>query len=88
MGNRIVKIKKLGLPKSSKEAFLLLSKAGIISSDIAEKMAKIVGFRNTIVHQYREMNIDILTAVIENCLGDFEEYTKSIIKSLENFDGD
>jgi len=46
MAMHLVRMNKLGLPKDSAEAFTLLEGASIIPSLLAERMRKIVGFRN------------------------------------------
>jgi uncharacterized protein YutE (UPF0331/DUF86 family) len=43
-------------------------------------MKKMVGFRNTAVHQYQGLNLDIIKAVITSGLDDLLDFTQSIIK--------
>ncbi|WP_299090226.1 DUF86 domain-containing protein [uncultured Metabacillus sp.] len=75
----IIAEKKLGLPQSSREAFVLLESAGILSSSLAQKMKAMVGFRNIAVHDYQEINLVILQKIVEDHLIDFMEYTKTIL---------
>jgi hypothetical protein len=49
MANHLIKEKKLGLPKESKESFTLLEQAGIIPPNLAKKLRGMVGFRNILV---------------------------------------
>jgi uncharacterized protein YutE (UPF0331/DUF86 family) len=67
LANHTIKSKKLGLPKSSRESFRLLAQDG---GSLAEKLEKMVGFRNVLVHQYQELNLDLLVDVIESHLDD------------------
>jgi uncharacterized protein YutE (UPF0331/DUF86 family) len=75
----IVAEKKLGLPQSSRDAFSLLEKEGIISSSISNSMKAMVGFRNIAVHDYQEINLEILRKILDKHLEDFFQYTKAII---------
>ena len=79
LANHIIRKKKLGLPKESKESFEILAKANIISGDLAEKLKGMVGFRNIIVHQYRDLDIKIMTEVIEHRLDDLIVFTNAVM---------
>lgn len=75
----IVSEKKLGLPKTSRDAFKLLLDANIIESRLALSLMNMVGFRNIAVHDYQSIELDILQSIIENHLVDFTEYTCTIL---------
>jgi len=64
LANHIIRAYKLGIPVSSADSFKLLRTEQIIDSRLAERMEKMVGFRNTIVHQYTQVDIRIVEAVI------------------------
>jgi uncharacterized protein YutE (UPF0331/DUF86 family) len=80
LANYVIKTKKLGLPKDSKEAFQLLSENHIIPRELAEKLQKMIGFRNVLVHEYQKLDIDRMIDVIENRLTDLIDYTHLILK--------
>lgn len=75
----IVSQSKLGLPKSSREAFELLEKEGIINKEMALNMKAMVGFRNIAVHDYKEINLEILKQIIEKHLSDLLAFKALII---------
>ncbi len=79
IATHIIKVKKLGLPNSSRELFDILLEYGYINENIANQMKRMVGFRNIAVHDYQNLNIDIVITVIENHLVDFEKYIEEII---------
>jgi uncharacterized protein YutE (UPF0331/DUF86 family) len=81
LANYINKLKKLGIPQSSRDSFELLQRAGFLSLDISDNLKKMVGLRNIAVHDYQELNIDIVKSVVENHLVDFQHFGKAI-KSL------
>lgn len=80
IATHIVKIKGLGLPNSSRELFDLLLENGIISEVICKQMQGMVGFRNIAVHDYQNLNLEIVVAIVEKHLGDFENFVKEVFE--------
>ncbi len=80
IATHIVKIRNLGLPNASRELFSMLLDAGIISENICKQMQGMVGFRNIAVHDYQNLNIEIVVAIVEKHLGDFEEFMKDVFE--------
>ena len=78
LANYINKQKKLGIPQSSRDAFDLLFKAALLPEDVSVNLKKMVGLRNIAVHDYQELNIDIVKFIVENHLVDFQHYIKAI----------
>ena len=79
LANHLIKTNKYGLPKESRESFDLLARNGVISGELAGKLRAMVGFRNTLVHQYQSLDIGIMVAVIEHNLVDFTNFTAAVI---------
>ncbi|MGL5901908.1 MAG: type VII toxin-antitoxin system HepT family RNase toxin, partial [Cetobacterium sp.] len=65
-----IKIKKLEIPQTSKQAFDILEKNSIIDKKLSTNLQGMVGFRNIAVHDYQSINIEILKKIIENHLND------------------
>ena len=82
LGMHIARIKNLGVPQSSRDVFVLLQKARIINSDLSKKMQAMVGFRNIAVHDYQNLNLEIVRAVIEKHLKDFQDFKKVILQKF------
>lgn len=53
LANHIIKTYKMGVPATSAESFQLLREKSVISIDLAEKLRKMINFRNTIIHEYQ-----------------------------------
>lgn len=79
LGMHIVRIKKLGVPQSNREVFVFLQKAKIISSVLSKKMQAMAGFRNIAVHDYQNLNLDIVKAIIEKHLKDFKDFKNALL---------
>ena len=76
----LVSTEKLGIPQNSRDAFELLNQKGIIDEKMLEKLKAMIGFRNIAVHNYQNLNLDILQRIVENHLEDFEEFIYRINK--------
>lgn len=85
LANYIVKQKKLGIPQRSRDSFTFLYKANVVPESLAINLSKMVGLRNIAVHDYQELNIDIVKFVIEEHLVDFKtfiEFVKPLAKQV------
>ncbi len=82
LANHTIRVRKLGLPKESKESFRLLAQNSIIPDGLADKLEKMIGFRNTLVHEYRKLDINLMIDVIENHLDDLLDFTNYIVKEF------
>lgn len=69
----IVSEKKYGIPQNSRDAFDVLNQNSVIDDNLTKKLKAMVGFRNIAVHNYKEINLEIIRMIIENHLDDFKE---------------
>jgi uncharacterized protein YutE (UPF0331/DUF86 family) len=65
MAMHVVAERHLGVPQSNGEAFALLEKVGIISAELSKSLRGMAGFRNIVVHQYEELDMEVLRWVVE-----------------------
>jgi uncharacterized protein YutE (UPF0331/DUF86 family) len=84
LGAYIVKKYKLGLPKSSREIFEILEKEKIIDKSLSENLQKMVGFRNLAIHEYTNLNLEIVEYIIEERIFDLIDFQKRIIEYESN----
>jgi len=82
LANHTIRVRKLGLPKESKESFRLLAQSGIIPADLSDKLERMIGFRNTLVHEYQKLDIGLMVDVIENHLDDLIDFTNYILQEF------
>lgn len=83
MAMRVSKLQRLGLPKESRDAFHLMTQKGLLSPELNKKMQGLVGFRNTAVHNYKKLDLDIVEAVINRHLDDFKAFVSICLKIKE-----
>lgn len=79
----VVSTRKLGLPQNKREAFTLLEEQQIIDTTMSKNMQGMVGFRNIAVHDYKEIDEEILKNVMENHLKHLLDFAR-VILNLEN----
>lgn len=80
LANHIVRIRKLGIPKDSRDSFHLLIDNQMIPESLGEHMINMIGFRNVLVHQYQQLDLGLMVDVIENHLDDLLLFTEHAIK--------
>jgi uncharacterized protein YutE (UPF0331/DUF86 family) len=70
LANMLIRKQKLGVPGEARESFALLERVALISAELSRRLQKMVGFRNVAVHQYQDLDLAIVEAVIRSGLDD------------------
>ncbi|MFN8473973.1 MAG: DUF86 domain-containing protein [Anaerolineae bacterium] len=83
IANYLVKRKRLGLPQTSRESFELLHHAGFISAQQLRGLQAMVGFRNTLVHQYQALSLDVMVDVVEHHLSDLLDFADAALDAVD-----
>ena len=65
-------------PSSYAQCFQVLASSGIISPELAERLAAMARFRNLLVHVYAEVDDSQVWEVLQSDLGDLEDYLSAI----------
>ena len=65
-------------PSSYAQCFQVLASSGIISPELAERLAAMARFRNLLVHVYAEVDDSQVWEVLRSNLGDLENYLAAI----------
>jgi len=82
MANHTVRKRKLGWPVDSGKSFALLRQAGIIDEQLEKKLISMVGFRNTVVHQYRDIDYALVEEIVAKHADDLIKFA-GILLALE-----
>jgi uncharacterized protein YutE (UPF0331/DUF86 family) len=64
------------------DAFDFLYQHDLISAEMCESLSRKIGFRNIAVHNYQQVNLDIVEKIITVHLTDIQPFTIHILKSL------
>jgi len=81
IANHIIAEKSLQKPSTYRETFEILSKEGIISSELGDSLSDLAGFRNVLVHIYWRINFEQVYRVLQEDLSPLKEF-KKVIKDL------
>jgi uncharacterized protein YutE (UPF0331/DUF86 family) len=73
-----------GLPESLKDHFRILADQKVVTAELAARLQAMVGFRNIAVHDYEQLNRNILKAILRDRLGDLEEFVRAVKGTLED----
>ena len=87
LANMLIRRRRLGIPAESRESFAILSREKVISSDLGDRLQRMVGFRNVVVHQYRDLDLDIVQAAIATNLEDLLDLAETIRRQLDGQPG-
>lgn len=79
-GNRLIRVRRLGLPQSSREVFDILARERLIGPELATSMKRMTGFRNIAVHDYQAVQIPIVVAIIEKHTDELLDYATRLIE--------
>ncbi|MCF6267464.1 MAG: DUF86 domain-containing protein [Desulfuromusa sp.] len=79
IGLHIISDIEVPAPETMAQTFKTLERANCLTHDVAERMTKAVGFRNTAVHAYQEIDWQIVYAIITEHLDDFREFARQIM---------
>lgn len=76
----LVRVHRLGLPQESREAFDLLERSGHLNATLAERLKRMVGFRNIAVHDYQRLDIEVVRSIVHERLGDLAAFAALLIE--------
>ena len=74
---------RLGLPSEEDDIFERLAQAGLISEEMKQKLKRMKGLRNILVHEYARVNDSIVFNTLKSELGDFDEIRRVILRMLD-----
>jgi uncharacterized protein YutE (UPF0331/DUF86 family) len=69
-------------PSTMAQSFSILAKLNIIDESMALNLKKAVGFRNIAVHDYEEIDWNIVNSICKFRLDDFKRYAEKIADLL------
>ena len=79
IGQHLIRREKLGVPQSARDVFALLAQGGWIETALADKLKRMVGFRNIAVHDYQALQLPITVSIITRHLDEFLQYSQTVL---------
>lgn len=65
MAQHLVTVNHYGMPQTSSDAYMLLERAEVISSNTTRSMIAMTGFRNVALQEYQDLDMNIVRAIAE-----------------------
>ena len=82
IGNHILLDYKTPTPSTMADTFKYLAENKLITDQNAQDLSHAVGFRNIAVHQYENIDCNIVLSIINNHLEDFKVFAEAIGKLI------
>lgn len=70
-------------PTSSRDSFVRAGRFGLLSADLASRLAPAAGLRNVLIHDYGDIDDQLVLVAIPIALDNFREYASAVIAWLE-----
>ena len=78
IANHIISYEGYKEPDDAKSGFYILANENIISGDLANSLAKMVQFRNLLVHDYARVDPKIVLEIAKTKLTDLRVFAKAV----------
>lgn len=82
IGTHIISDEGWETPSTQADVFIILAEHKIITKPLAQKMVRMVGFRNRIVHAYEKTDMNIVHTVWTLHSKDIEQFCRAIVKKF------
>lgn len=82
IGSHVIAELELGSIESYSDIPKILTEKGYISSELAERWTRMIGFRNILVHEYLEVDREIVYDVLQHQLRDLRALRKAFAQFL------
>ena len=80
LADHIVADRRLRVPDTGAATFEILAEAGVVSPDLGRSLARMVGFRNILVHDYARLDPAIVLRVLHTDLRDIERFRDVVLR--------
>ncbi len=84
MAMHLVSQQHLGIPQNSADSFDLLGKASIITPALCKSLRAMTGFRNVAIHEYLELDTEILHYIATEGFNDFVRFCTALGLTIES----
>lgn len=83
IANHIISDRNMRIPTSYSDTFKVLLENSVIDENLFAVMERMAKFRNIVVHQYEEVDAEIVIMILRKHLDDFVRFRDAILGSLK-----
>lgn len=76
LANHMVRLRRLGVPAWSAQAFEMLGRSGMLPQDLSDRMSRMVGFRNLAIHEYGNLDMDLVESLFDHPMDGLLEFAR------------
>ena len=80
LADHVVADRRLRVPESGADTFGVLAEAALLPTSLAERLGRMVGFRNILVHDYARLDPEIVVRVLQADVHDLEEFRDVVLR--------
>lgn len=66
------------IPETARDSFIRLADAGVLNQELAERLAPSVGMRNLLIHQYADVDLNLVAAAVVKAHRDYSDYLRAL----------
>jgi uncharacterized protein YutE (UPF0331/DUF86 family) len=81
VADHLVADRRLRVPETGAESFEILGEANLIPADLGPALARMVGFRNILVHDYTRLDPAIVIRVLREDVNDLQRF-RDLVRAL------
>lgn len=83
LADHVVADRRLRVPETGAATFEVLAEAGVIPPDLGAALARMVGFRNILVHDYARLDPTIVLRVLRTDIADIERFREAVLRVIQ-----
>lgn len=84
VANHVIASEGWRSPADYGDAFAVLREHGVLSRDLADRLASMARFRNLLVHVYAEVDDGRVHRFLQADIGDFDEFASAVLDLLDD----
>ncbi|MBI4265753.1 MAG: DUF86 domain-containing protein [Acidobacteria bacterium] len=82
VADHVVADRRLRVPETGGAAFEILGEADILPDELGRSLARMVGFRNILVHDYARLDPEIVLRVVRTDVQDLERFRQAVLSII------
>ena len=84
IANHVISDDGLRAPKSYADCFFVLQEHGVVSESLGSRLVQMAKFRNVVVHQYDEVDAEIVVSILRTHLDVFTDFRDQILSHIKS----
>ncbi len=75
---------RLGLsPDTARDSFTMLAAHNVLERELADRLAPSVGLRNLLIHQYVDVDLELVARAVGHARRDYRDYIQALAHAID-----